>query len=68
MHVREDFLSWINRSLPSNETPAWLGLPDNAEIMLLTNQGTAILALLNGPVRHLSYVLPLGLRTRQENP
>ena len=35
--TRREFISWIN-SLPDNENPAWLGLPNNSEILLLINQ------------------------------
>ena len=35
---KAEFLSWI-QSLPDTQTPAWLGLPSNAELVLLSNQG-----------------------------
>ena len=35
---REQFLQWVER-LPDNQTPSWLGLPNNAENVLLTNKG-----------------------------
>ena len=35
--TKRDFLNWVQK-LPDNESPAWLGLPNNAEILLLTNQ------------------------------
>ncbi|XP_074602445.1 dynein heavy chain, cytoplasmic isoform X2 [Brevipalpus obovatus] len=34
---RGSFLEWVE-NLPEKQTPAWLGLPDNAEKVLLTNQ------------------------------
>lgn len=34
---RGSFLEWVE-NLPEKQTPAWLGLPDNAERVLLTNQ------------------------------
>ena len=37
-HRREQFLQWVE-NLPDNQTPAWLGLPNNAEKVLLTNKG-----------------------------
>lgn len=36
---REQFLQWIE-NLPDSQTPSWLGLPNNAEKVLLTNKGT----------------------------
>jgi hypothetical protein len=35
---REQFLQWIE-NLPDSQTPSWLGLPNNAEKVLLTNKG-----------------------------
>ncbi|TGZ69850.1 hypothetical protein CRM22_003509 [Opisthorchis felineus] len=35
---RDDLLAWINK-LPDVQTPSWLGLPNNAEKVLLTNLG-----------------------------
>ena len=35
---REQFLQWIE-NLPDTQTPSWLGLPNNAEKVLLTNKG-----------------------------
>jgi len=35
----ETFKAWIQK-LPEREPPAWLGLPDNSERMLYTEQGT----------------------------
>ncbi|KAL6068809.1 putative dyneins heavy chain [Balamuthia mandrillaris] len=40
---RDDFIKWVQASMPENETPAWLGLPDNAEVMLLANKGKEML-------------------------
>jgi len=34
-----DFMAWINE-LPARQSPAWLGLPPNAETVLLVAQGT----------------------------
>ncbi|VDN43113.1 unnamed protein product [Dibothriocephalus latus] len=31
-------IAWSNR-LPATQTPSWLGLPNNAEKVLLTNMG-----------------------------
>lgn len=38
----EQFLAWTNK-LPEREPPAWLGLPSNAERVLSTAQGNAML-------------------------
>jgi len=38
LHRREQFLQWVE-NLPDNQTPSWLGLPNNAEKVLLTNKG-----------------------------
>lgn len=35
---REDFLSFID-TLGDQQTPSWLGLPNNAEKVLLTSLG-----------------------------
>ncbi|XP_056446392.1 cytoplasmic dynein 1 heavy chain 1 [Gadus chalcogrammus] len=35
---REEFMHWVEM-LPDTQTPAWLGLPSNAEKLLLTTQG-----------------------------
>lgn len=35
---REELLDWVAR-LPDSQSPSWLGLPNNAERVLLTNQG-----------------------------
>ncbi|XP_015784706.1 dynein heavy chain, cytoplasmic isoform X1 [Tetranychus urticae] len=42
---REHFLEWVE-NLPDKQTPSWLGLPDNAEKVLLTNQGTNVVSKL----------------------
>ena len=34
---KRELLSWI-QNLPDNENPAWLGLPNNSEVLLLINQ------------------------------
>ncbi|KAL0969613.1 hypothetical protein UPYG_G00229830 [Umbra pygmaea] len=36
---REEFMHWVEM-LPDTQTPSWLGLPSNAEMVLLTTQGT----------------------------
>ncbi|XP_061071720.1 cytoplasmic dynein 1 heavy chain 1 isoform X1 [Conger conger] len=36
---REEFMHWVEM-LPDTQTPSWLGLPSNAERVLLTTQGT----------------------------
>jgi len=36
---QQDFVDWSER-LPEKQTPSWLGLPNNAEKLLLTNIGT----------------------------
>lgn len=38
---RDHFLHWIE-SLADRQTPSWLGLPNNAEKVLLTTRGTQI--------------------------
>ncbi|KTF99173.1 hypothetical protein cypCar_00041532 [Cyprinus carpio] len=35
---REEFIHWVEM-LPDTQTPSWLGLPSNAEKVLLTTQG-----------------------------
>ena len=35
---RDQFLAWID-GLPDKQSPDWLGLPTNAETVLLTNLG-----------------------------
>ena len=35
---REQFVQW-SEHLPDRQTPSWLGLPNNAEKVLLTTQG-----------------------------
>ncbi|XP_060529688.1 dynein heavy chain, cytoplasmic isoform X3 [Cylas formicarius] len=42
---RDHFLKWIE-SLADRQTPAWLGLPNNAEKVLLTNRGTDLIGKL----------------------
>ncbi|CAO3629084.1 unnamed protein product [Cunninghamella echinulata] len=39
----EHFLEWVNK-LPDREPPTWLGLPSNAERVLLTSKGKAMLS------------------------
>lgn len=38
---RDHFLSWIE-TLSDRQTPSWLGLPNNAEKVLLTTRGNII--------------------------
>ncbi|VDO77217.1 unnamed protein product [Schistosoma curassoni] len=38
---RDELLSWISK-LPDVQTPSWLGLPNNAEKVLLTNLGKLV--------------------------
>jgi len=40
---REQFLQWVNQ-LSDNQLPCWLGLPNNAEKVLLTTRGTDLIA------------------------
>ena len=42
---REQFLQWIE-NLPVHQTPSWLGLPNNAEVVLLTTKGSSLTAKL----------------------
>ncbi|XP_072172912.1 cytoplasmic dynein 1 heavy chain 1-like [Diadema setosum] len=42
---REQFVQWVE-ALPDNQTPSWLGLPNNAEKVLLTTQGTSMISKL----------------------
>lgn len=42
---REEFIHWVEM-LPDTQTPSWLGLPSNAEKVLLTTQGTDMMAKL----------------------
>ncbi|XP_077296363.1 dynein heavy chain, cytoplasmic isoform X2 [Arctopsyche grandis] len=42
---RDHFLKWIE-NLSDRQTPSWLGLPNNAEKVLLTNQGTDLVSKL----------------------
>lgn len=41
---REEFMHWVEM-LPDTQTPSWLGLPSNAEKVLLTTQGAVIYPL-----------------------
>lgn len=41
---REEFMHWVEL-LPDTQTPSWLGLPSNAEKVLLTTQGAFIYLL-----------------------
>lgn len=38
---REEFIHWVEM-LPDTQTPSWLGLPSNAEKVLLTTQGMSV--------------------------
>ncbi|XP_025833356.1 dynein heavy chain, cytoplasmic [Agrilus planipennis] len=42
---RDHFLKWIE-TLADRQTPSWLGLPNNAEKVLLTNRGTDLISKL----------------------
>lgn len=42
---RDHFLKWIE-SLSDKQTPSWLGLPNNAEKVLLTTKGTDLVSKL----------------------
>lgn len=42
---RDQFLAWID-ALPDKQSPDWLGLPNNAETVLLTNLGKATIVKL----------------------
>jgi len=39
---KQDFVNWVEQ-LPNTESPVWLGLPENAEVLLLTRQGQTML-------------------------
>jgi len=39
---KDTVIKWVD-NLPAKETPAWLGLPDNAEILLLSNKGKEVM-------------------------
>eukprot|EP01118_Nematostelium_gracile_P001172 TRINITY_DN1120_c0_g1_i1.p1 TRINITY_DN1120_c0_g1~~TRINITY_DN1120_c0_g1_i1.p1 ORF type:complete len:604 (+),score=181.76 TRINITY_DN1120_c0_g1_i1:243-1814(+) len=39
---RSQFLKWVE-NLPNTESPLWLGLPENAEVLLLTKKGQSVL-------------------------
>ncbi|EDO28787.1 predicted protein, partial [Nematostella vectensis] len=42
---REQFVQWVEH-LPDAQTPSWLGLPNNAEKLLLTQRGQDLIAKL----------------------
>lgn len=42
---RDQFIAWID-GLPEKQSPEWLGLPNNAETVLLTNLGKATIVKL----------------------
>lgn len=37
--LKNKYVDWV-KQLPTNEKPTWLGLPDNAEKVLLISEGT----------------------------
>ena len=39
---RDQFVAWIDGLRADAQSPAWLGLPANAETLLLTQQGAAV--------------------------
>jgi dynein heavy chain 1 len=39
---RDQFLSWAENLAEEKQTPSWLGLPPNAERVLLTNQVSCV--------------------------
>ena len=41
---RDQFIAWAE-ALADNQTPSWLGLPNNAERVLLTTHGKGLLAI-----------------------
>jgi dynein heavy chain 1 len=41
-HDRAGLMKWIE-NLPNKDSPSWLGLPDNAELLLLQGKGVATL-------------------------
>ena len=43
---REEFVKFSENLDSDRQTPAWLGLPNNAEKVLLTNQGSDMCAKL----------------------
>lgn len=43
---RDQFLAWVEQQLTELQQPSWLGLPNNAEKVLLTNRGSDLLAKL----------------------
>ena len=42
---RDQFLAWID-GLPDKQSPDWLGLPNNAETVLMTNLGKSVIVKL----------------------
>lgn len=55
-------MHWVEM-LPDTQTPSWLGLPSNAEKVLLTTQGTpsVIFIICNTVVFHINWILLLHL-------
>lgn len=43
---RDQFLKWIDELAAHQQTPSWLGLPNNAEKVLLTTRGTDLIGKL----------------------
>ena len=39
---RDEFITWVSK-LPDQQMPSWLGLPNNADEVLLINQGSSML-------------------------
>lgn len=59
---RQDFIRWID-TLPKIETPEWLGLPQNAELLLLTNKGQQTLQRLH----QLQTLIDDGIQSAEED-
>ena len=45
VYRREQFVHWSEK-LPDNQTPSWLGLPNNAEKVLLTTMASDLIGKL----------------------
>lgn len=50
---REEFMHWVEM-MPDTQTPSWLGLPSNAEKVLLTTQGMPQSSVLKTKIHHSS--------------
>ncbi len=57
---REEFIHWVEM-LPDTQTPSWLGLPSNAEKVLLTTQGTSLKRVFTPELTLLSVCLEIVL-------